>query len=251
MSLTIFTGNIGTGKSLLANKFAKNNYVIVNMDTIQSMVGGGEYGLYDNEKKEVYQAIETTAIETALKLDLSVVVDRTNMDRKRRLRFIEIGKKYTEEIISIDWGAGDEKTIARRINSPHGVSEETWRHVHKFMSDSYEKPSLEEGFSKLINPPTKFKFYAFDFDGTIVTNKFPEIVKIINTTVDKINTLWEDLSNIIIIWSCRSGDYENKMRSFLLKNKIKFDFINENPVFETGSRKIYADRYYDGDCSHS
>jgi len=245
MSMTMMVGNIGSGKSLLASKFAKMGHVVVNMDSIQKMVGGGEYGLYDNKKKDVYRAAETTIIETALKNGFSVVVDRTNMDRKRRARFIEIGKKYAREIIAYDWGQGSSDGLTRRLKAPNGVPQSIWQDVHSYMASSYEKPSLDEGFSSIVDAPKKFKFYAFDFDGTIVKNKFPDIGEILDGTVETINRLWQNLSNIIIVWSCRSEDFENQMRDFLLKNKIPFDFINENPMFDTGSKKIFAHEYFD------
>lgn len=245
MSMNIFIGNVGSGKSIIARKLALKDYVVVNMDMIQEMIGGYRYGLYDAKKKEIYQKTEETIIETALKINYSVVIDRTNMDRKRRQRFIEIGKKYTKDIIAYDWGIGEERELERRISEPRGIPSSVWREVYKSMKKNYEPPELNEGFDRIIIPPKKFKFHAFDFDGIIVKNNFPEIGEIINNNVDELNKLWQDLSNIIIIWSCRSGDYEREMRKFLIKNKIPFDFINENPIFDTGSRKIFAHKYYD------
>lgn len=245
MSLNILTGNVGCGKSLIASKLAKNGAVVVNMDNIQQMIGGGEYGRYDITKKDVYLKTEITAVESALKSGLSVVVDRTNMNIKRRSTFIDIGKKYAKEIISINFGSGEENELLRRYKNNRGIPESTWKNVYDFMKKSYEPPSLEEGFDILIEAPKVFKFHAFDFDGTIVSNKFPDIGEILNGTVEKLNNLWEDLSNIIIIWSCRNGDYESQMRDFLIKNKIPYDFINENPIFDVGGRKIFAHSYYD------
>jgi len=245
MTLYIMTGNIGSGKSLLASKLAKMGNIIVNMDSIQQMVGGGEYGSYDHNKKEIYQITEMAAIESALMSNLSVVVDRTNMDIKRRAKFIDAGKKHAQEIISINFGEGTAYGLERRCKNSHGVPRETWENVHAYMKKSYEPPSLEEGFDKLIEAPTKFKFHAFDFDGTIAKKDWPGIGELLGCTVEKMTALWEDLSNIIIIWSCRNGDYENQMRAFLLKHKIPFDFINENPMFDPGGRKIFAHEYHD------
>jgi len=245
MELRIMTGNIGSGKSLLASKFAKMGHVIVNMDSIQQMVGGGEYGLYDSEKKGIYHNTEMTVIESALNAGLSVVVDRTNMDQKGRARFIEVGKRHACEIISINFRRGDVGGLLRRQNSPNGIPGAQWEDVWNYMEKSYEPPSFEEGFNQLIEAPKNFRFYAFDFDGTIVENNFPEIGEIIDGTIERMNRAWQFLSNIIIIWSCRSGDYENQMRAFLLKNKIPFDFINRNPMFNMGSPKIFAHEYLD------
>jgi predicted kinase len=245
MSLDILVGNIGCGKSTFAAILARRkNAVIVNMDTIQQMVAGGEYGAYDKEKKRVYQETEDTIIRTALYDGFNVVIDRTNMDKKRRKRFIDIGKKYTE-VICYDWGEGNPKDIFKRIKSPRGIPEKQWSEVFDYMCKSYEKPTLAEGFDKIIIPPKRYKFHAFDFDGTLVYNEYPNIGEIVDGTVNYLNKLWEDIKNVIIIWSCRSGDYENQMRAFLLKNKIPFDFINENPIVDYGGRKIFANYYYD------
>lgn len=96
---------------------------------------------------------------------------------------------------------------------------------------------------KLVDRP---KIIAVDFDGCIVTNRFPEVGKINEKLV---NDLREEKKKgtIIIIWTCRSGKYIKPMVNFLNENKIPFDYINENVPwlpFET-SRKIYADYYYD------
>jgi len=245
MELNLLVGNIGSGKSTIASKLARAGCTIVNMDAIQKSIAGGIYGAYDPNKKSVYHDIENIAIESSLKSGISVCVDRTNMDKKRRARFIEIGKKYTETIRCFDFGPGNEKMFQRRLNSPRGIPVSTWKKVFNSMQAAYEKPDFSEGFSDIIIPPEQYKFHAFDFDGTIVNNKFPEIGELIDATVETMNNLYQDFKNIIIIWTCRSGDYEFSMREFLLKNQIPFDFINENPIFETGCRKIFAHEYYD------
>lgn len=243
--MIIPVGNIGCGKSTIARKYAKLGYNIINMDTIQSMLSGGEYGMYDNNKKPVYSAIETTAIETSIENGDSVFIDRTNIDEKRRKSFIDIANKHDVETIALNWGRGNLESLSRRLENPKGTTCKTWESVHSFMEESYQEPNLNEGFTKIIEAPKQFKFYAFDFDGTIVKNKYPEIGEILNGTVDKMNEIYENHKNIIIVWSCRNGDDEYQMKEFLLKNNIPFDFINENPIFKTGSKKIFAHEYYD------
>lgn len=244
--LIIFTGNIGCGKSLIASKLAKNNYVVVNNDAITTMVQGGEYGLYDSAKKEIYHHVEGMAIVKSLSLGFSVVVDRTNMKISDREKYIDIGKLASVPIYSFDWGPGNGKTLKRRLAVPNGVPKEIWESVNKFMHDSYEAPSLSEGFNAVQAMGfRRLKFYAFDFDGTIVENAFPEIGGTKEHIIKRINEIWEDLDNIIIIWTCRSGNKLNQMRIFLLKTNIPFDFINENPLVNFGSPKIFAHEYFD------
>ncbi len=242
--LIIMVGNIGCGKSFLASKLAKKGSVVVNMDTIQQSLAGGEYGLYDFHKKKVYHAVELTAIETALDQGFDVVVDRTNIGKKIREKYIALGKKYTDKIICYDYGPGEHFELERRLDSARGVPNYQWLEVFETMRKRYEEPTSAEGFSNIYVPPKQFTFHAFDFDGTIVEHKFPKIGNPIPKIVTKIESLWSDLDNVIIIWTCRSKDYENQARKFLLANKIPFDFINENPLFDMGSRKIFAHVYY-------
>ena len=243
--LIIFTGNIGCGKSLIASKLAKDGYVIINSDSITTSLQGGEYGLYDPLKKPIYQGIENTAIEIALSEGFSVGVDRTCMKKSDRKRYIDVGDKYGAKIISFDWGPGTDEGLNRRLSNPNGVSASTWRSVYAGMLSSYEAPSIDEGFVEFRKGSEKFRFYAFDFDGTIVENTFPAIGDRIEERISQMKLLWSNLTNILIIWTCRAGNPLNEMNQFLLKEKIPFDFINENPLVYFGSPKVYAHEYCD------
>lgn len=247
LELIIMIGNIGCGKSLIARKFAMNGYVVVNMDSIIKMVAGGEYGHYDPGKKKVYRATEITMISAALKSGISVVIDRTNMSRKKRSPYIELAKQFDVPITGYDWGPGTIQALKQRLSNPLGIPEDQWISVYRNFQDSYETPLLSEGFEEIIGMKNiDFQFYAFDFDRTIVTKeKYPAIGKPRLECIELIKSLWKDLSNIIIIWTCRSSDGQNQMRAFLIKNKIPFDFINENPICDFGSRKVFAHHYYD------
>lgn len=87
---------------------------------------------------------------------------------------------------------------------------------------------------------------AYDFDGTIVENAFPEIGDIKEDVVKEIREEKEK-GSIIILWTCRSGEFLEDAVKFCKVNNIPIDYANENIPeldFET-SRKIYADRYVD------
>jgi predicted kinase len=244
-TLTLTIGNIGSGKSLISSKLAKKGSVVFNMDSFQAMISGGVYGAYDPSKKEIYLTGENATIEQTLARNFNVVVDRTNMKIKDRQRFIEIGRKYGAKIIAYNFGQGTDQNLINRKKDCRGVPVSVWKEIFQFMQKSYEAPTNSEGFDSIIEMPKKYTFHAFDFDGTLVQNKFPEIGDIITGTANAINSLFENLSNIIIIWTCRSGEHELAVRKFLNDNNIFYDFINENPMFETQSRKVFAHKYYD------
>jgi len=244
-ALNLMVGNIGTGKSLIARKLMIDGAKVVNMDALQRMIAAGDYDRYDKAAKKVYHAAEDAAILSCLELGLDVVVDRTNIDRKTRARFIDMGKQYDAKIIAWDFGKGDEHSLRRRLGHPHGVPQVTWEGVHEYMAGKYEAPDLAEGISEIVIHPKRFTAHAFDFDGVIVENRFPEFGDIIDQNVELLRRLWSDYSNLIIVWSCRSGDYSAQMRHFMIEHGIPFDFINENPTWEPGGRKLFAHHYYD------
>lgn len=158
VELIILVGNIGCGKSTYAKYRVKNNrlstgMVVVNMDSIQQMIGGGDYGNYDSKKKEIYWAVEEKAICESLERGNSVIIDRTNMDIKRRKRFIDIARRYWwVSVTCLDWGPGSKYDLARRLKNPRGVSDDQWIKVFNKMKELYEKPTKEEGFSYMTKP---------------------------------------------------------------------------------------------------
>ena len=244
-NMYMLIGNVGCGKSFLASKLAQLGNAVVSMDALYPMFNGGHSADYDSAKKPIYHATEDAAIESALASGLSVVIDRTNINRKTRQRFMDLGHKYAAQVVAYNWGPGTEADLQRRCRETRNSSLKTWAKVFKSMQEAYEAPTPEEGFAEIIEPPRRFKFHAFDFDGTLVENRSPGIGDIISGTADKMNALFEDLSNVIIIWTCRAGDLEAEMRDFLHRQKIRYDFINENPIWDPGSRKVFAHFYYD------
>lgn len=246
MKVNLLVGNIGSGKSTIARKLMNlEGGVIVNMDSLQQSIHGGEYDRYDNNLKQVYNATEESIIESALKEGRNVHIDRTNMDAKRRKRFIDLAMQYTNNIVCYDFGPGDDVFLMRRQKQNRGIMPTQWKKVFDFMKSSYGKPAIEEGFSSIVTPPKKFKIHAFDFDGTIVKNEYPNIGSENKQVSEMINGLYKSLENVIIVWTCRYGNDLDAIRSFMREKQIHFDFINENPLFETGSRKIFAHKYYD------
>lgn len=91
----------------------------------------------------------------------------------------------------------------------------------------------------------KNNYYAVDFDGTICENEFPKIGKPKEETIDYIKQIKKDPENRVIIWTCRDGESLKEMKTWLDGYNIPYDYINENPEFDTGSPKIYADYYID------
>jgi hypothetical protein len=62
-----------------------------------------------------------------------------------------MAKKRGYSIKGYDFGPGNETSLNQRLKNPRGVSEQRWKEVAERIKESYEKPTLEEGFDELID----------------------------------------------------------------------------------------------------
>ncbi len=246
VAMHMMIGNVGGGKSEMAAHMAKKwNAVICNMDAIQESMHGF-YGGYREDLKPVYQATEESIISGALSVGVPVIIDRTNMDRKRRERFIKIANAYGAEVKAYVMSATMHDALDRRMKHPRGLTQEKWWDVISRMVGTFEYPTLEEGFSTIEKLDQRHRFIAYDFDGTIVGNNFPDIGEPIEKVIEHMKKFWhESLFNRIIIWTCRGGNYAAQAEEFLRQQKIPYDFINENPIVDYGGQKVFAHEYID------
>lgn len=120
--------------------------------------------------------------------------------------------------------------------------------------DCYYKHDIEANednpFTYLRNVIEDQKLiYSFDFDGTIVINKFPEIGEVIQPTVDFIKKIKED-GHYIILNTMRENEHLLKALMFCKGLGIKFDAVNDNlphmkEFYKNNPRKIFANYYID------
>ena len=145
--LIIMCGNIGSGKSTLAAKYANRGYVIVNLDSLRTSMQGGHYYI-DNQKTGLYNAIECCIIKNAIDRNMSIVIDKTNMTRNSRLKYIHMIKESSNlyNIICYDFGPGNHSSLSRRIRNSNQTPPEVWEKVHQMMTRSYQAPASDEGF---------------------------------------------------------------------------------------------------------
>ena len=91
--------------------------------------------------------------------------------------------------------------------------------------------------------------YAFDFDGTLCKDKFPNIGPIREHAMKQAKAIKAD-GNILILWTCRCGERLQEAIDFCKSHGLEFDYVNENvpeniEKYGNDCRKIYADYYID------
>ena len=96
---------------------------------------------------------------------------------------------------------------------------------------------------------TKTKIIAVDFDGCLVTDRFPDIGEEIPETVGRLKEEQRNGARAIL-WTCRSSDQLAAAIQWCTERGLLFDAVNENPpdviaAFGGDTRKIYADEYWD------
>lgn len=96
LRLTIMVGIPGSGKSTLAAKFAVHeNAIILSSDKLRGIIG------VDENDQSVSHAVFTTMRAMAayfLSEGKSVIIDATNVSKKARHPFVEIGRKYGAQL---------------------------------------------------------------------------------------------------------------------------------------------------------
>lgn len=105
-----------------------------------------------------------------------------------------------------------------------------------------------------LNKDDERLFLGVDFDGTIVEEAFPSIGKI-NHKVVELMALAKAKGHVVIVWTARSGKYEQEAREFLDDNNIPYNFINENPEDSFAQRgeqgrKLFCHYYIDDRAVH-
>ena len=86
--------------------------------------------------------------------------------------------------------------------------------------------------------------FAIDFDGCIAYHDYPFIYERIPNAMETMKKL-KKAGHTLILLTMRSESQLDEAVAFCRLHDVEFDYINCNPEFETGSRKVYANYYLD------
>lgn len=96
------------------------------------------------------------------------------------------------------------------------------------------------------------KIIAIDFDGTLCTEKFPEIGEPIPEMIELTKQLKKE-GYKLILWTCREGYVLDNAVQWCKDRGLEFDAVNDNlpeikAEWKANVRKIYCDLYIDDKC---
>lgn len=95
----------------------------------------------------------------------------------------------------------------------------------------------------------KSKIIAVDFDGCLVTNRFPDIGEPIPETIAALKREQENGAKVIL-WTCRRDDQLTAAVTWCAQQGIHLDAVNRNlpeivEAFGGDTVKVFANEYWD------
>ena len=140
-----------SGKSTYIRNNYPNTTVISRDEIVMQVFGSRDYNLAFKEvdQKEVDRLL-ATRLKEANDLKTNVIIDMTNMTVKRRMATLRNFDKDFSRIAVVFPILSDEEYTKRNID--RNAKENKWipPFVIKSMVDSYQEPTLEEGYNRII-----------------------------------------------------------------------------------------------------
>lgn len=149
----VLCGQICSGKSTFCKEEALNGSIVVNDDAIVKAVHADNYLLYDPKLKVLYKGIENQIITLGVSLGRNVVIDRPNVQRKTRLRYLNIAHSLDQKCILYVFHRHNYRVHAKRRfeKDARGRTLQEWIDVAKRNEEEYEEPLVEkEPFDEII-----------------------------------------------------------------------------------------------------
>ena len=140
-----------SGKSTYIRNNYPNTQVISRDEIVMEVFGSRDYNLAFKEvdQKEVDRVL-ATRLKDANDLKTSVIIDMTNITVKRRMATLRNFDKDFSRIAVVFPILSEEEYSKRNID--RNAKENKWipPFVIKSMIDSYQEPTLEEGYNRII-----------------------------------------------------------------------------------------------------
>lgn len=150
-AVIILTGNIGTGKTTVAEfliaNFTGDSIIVVSNDAITSMTGNGNYQRYNPMLSKMYKNMSMSCLKAGIDSGATVILDNSHMSRVSRREAIKVANEAGVPVTSIDLGPGSPESLKRRQDAldDRNTSNTVWCLVHNRFRKQYETPKMDEG----------------------------------------------------------------------------------------------------------
>ncbi len=151
--INVLIGMIASGKSTYATQMAEQRYIIVNDDNIVSALHGNHYTRYEPSLKPLYKSIENHIISMAVAMGKNIIIDRgLDVSPLARRRWIALASSLDVECNAIVFRKyAPEFHATRRFKADNrGHAYDYWLRIARFHETLYKHPTVEEGFTKII-----------------------------------------------------------------------------------------------------
>ena len=149
--LIVLIGNIGEGKTTIAQDYVKGGYVAIARDTLRYGIGDGQY-IFNPEYEPIIWATELYMFKRFLELGCNILVDEVGITKSMRARYISKAKKKGYKIIVIEMPRLTmNEAVDRRMQNPHNQPErKLWEQIWTRFDAVYEEPTKDEGIDIII-----------------------------------------------------------------------------------------------------
>lgn len=148
--LTILVGLPGSGKSTWRDKHQQDEVIISSDDEVEKFAASLNMTYTEAWPQVNHKIIRKTLnerFEQAVRDDKDIIVDMTNMGKKARRSWINKASGY--EKIAIVFNVDDNELRRRLDERKELTGKEIPDHVLESMSQRFEMPTKDEGFSSI------------------------------------------------------------------------------------------------------
>lgn len=156
-TLTMLVGVPAAGKSTWLKEqgfWDRDDVMILSTDNFIETVASGERKTYSEVFSKAIKYAEKNldeALDYALKLDMDIVWDQTNLTRKTRERKLRRIPARYRKVAKVFLTPSD-KEWKDRLNSPERAGKNISSVILQSMAATFEQPTVDEGFDEIITP---------------------------------------------------------------------------------------------------
>jgi predicted kinase len=151
LTLMVLVGNIGSGKTTMAKKLISQGYIVSSFDSIAKTLMQGDTGsIQGMQFRRLCLRTYEGLIYDSLDLGISIVADYNNLRRSSREVLCKMAKSFNASCLCIDFGAGTEEGLQRRIESSNDLSVQGYDFMYRDLMNKYQKPVVGEGFNIVL-----------------------------------------------------------------------------------------------------